>query len=291
MRESSPAPSPPEVIDVFPESFPHEVVERSREIPVVVDFWAEWCGPCQILSPILEKLAHEYAGKFVLAKVDIERCPNEASDYGIRSIPAVLGIRDGAVVDAFVGLQPEAVIRKWVDRILPTDAEVLAAQARLLEVSNPKAAEEKYGQALELETTLSLAQIGLARIALAQGRIDDAIARITALERRGFLEAEAEKLKAELTLRVQAAGGSSVEAARAALSDNPENLNLMLELAEALASSSQYADALALCLELVERDRRGIGEKARQTMLAIFKLLPPGDELVTEYQRQLSLLL
>src|SRR5262249_55548710 len=161
----------------------------------------------------------------------------------------------------------------------PSPAELLAIEARRLEIASPRAAEEKYAQALELEADLSPAQVGLTRIALAEGRLEDANARISALERRGFLEPEAEKLKAELILRTQAQQGGSVEAARAALSARPDDLKLKLALAEALASSSQYADALALCLELVERDRRGIGEQARQTMLAIFKLLPPGDEL------------
>jgi putative thioredoxin len=110
-------------------------------------------------------------------------------------------------------------------------------------------------------------------------------------KRRGFLEPEAEKFKAELTLRTQAQRAGSVEAARAALAASPDDLKLKFALAEALAAAGQYADALALCLELVERDRKGVGERARQTMLAIFQLLPPGSELVTEYQRQLSMVL
>jgi putative thioredoxin len=289
-REATPS-SSPHVIDVTSETFDREVIERSLTVPVVVDFWAAWCGPCQMLSPVLEKLAREYDGKFVLAKVDIEGSPDVASRFGVRSIPAVFGVRDGGAIDAFVGVQPESVIRIWIDRLLPTEAESLAALARGLESSDPRAAEETYGQALALQADLPQAQIGLARVALAEGRIEDATARIATLERRGFLEPEAEKLKAELTLRVQAQGAGNVEAARAQLAAHPNDLNLKFALAEALAAAGQYADALALCLELVERDRKGIGEKARQTMVAIFQLLPPGDELVTEYQRQLSLVL
>ena len=144
---------------------------------------------------------------------------------------------------------------------------------------------------MALEPDLPQAQIGLARIALADGHLEDAAARIASLEQRGYLEPEAEKLKAELTLRVQAHGADSVEAARAALAASPGDLRLKLKLAEALAAAGQYADALALCLELVERDRKGVGEPARQTMVAIFQLLPPGHTLATEYQRQLSLVL
>jgi putative thioredoxin len=281
----------PYVIDVTSEAFNQEVIERSSNVPVVVDFWAEWCGPCRLLSPVLEKLAHECDGKFVLAKVDIERSPDVAAQFGVRSIPAVFGVRDGEVFDAFVGVQPEAVLRMWLDGLLPSEAESLASQARTLELTDREAAADKYGQALALAPDLPQVQIGLARIALADGQIDDATARIAALERRGFLEPEAEKLKAELTLRIQAQGAGSVDAARAALAAHPDDLALKFSLAETLAAAGQYADALALCLELVEHDRKGLGEKARQIMLAIFRLLPPGDDLVTEYQRQLSLVL
>ena len=292
MSQTPPSPqAESHVIDVGSATFVQEVLERSSTVPVVVDFWAEWCGPCRMLSPILEKLAHEYGGKFVLAKVDIDANADIASQFGVRSIPAVFGVRHGAVADAFVGVQPESAIRSWIDRLMPTEAEALAALARQLEISDPHAAVEKYGQALALQSDLSEAEIGLARIALATGRIDDAAARIAALERRGYLEPEAEKLKAELTLRIQAQGAGSVEAARSALAAHPADLKLKLDLAEALAASAEYSDALALCLELVEQDRKGVGEQARQIMVSIFQLLPPGDELVTEYQRQLSLVL
>jgi len=277
------------VIEATSETFGRDVIERSSTVPVVVDFWASWCGPCRLLSPILEKLASEYGGRFLLAKVDIDQSPEVAGQFGIRSIPAVFGVRDGAVADAFMGVQPETVIRTWIDGLLPTEAESLAEAARRLESSDPRAAEAKYGQALALQADLPQAQIGLARIALAEGQIEDATARLAALERRGFLEPEAERLKAALILQAQ--GTSSVDSARALLAAHPDVLKLKFALAEALAAAGQYADALALCLDLVERDRKGVGEQARQVMVAIFQLLPPGDELVTEYQRQLSLVL
>jgi len=242
-----------------------------------------------MLSPILEKLAGEYGGKFLLAKVDIDQNPDVAGQFGVRSIPAVFGVRDGAVADAFMSVQPESVIRIWINRLLPTEAESLAAAARCLESSDPRAAEAKYGQALALQVDLPQAQIGLVRIAIAEGQIEDAAARLAALERRGFLEPEAERLKAALMLQTQGAG--SVDSARALLAAHPDDLKLKFALAEALAAAGQYADALALCLDIVERDRKGVGEQARQVMVAIFQLLPPGDELVTEYQRQLSLVL
>ena len=191
-----------------------------------------------------------------------------------------------------MGVQPETVIRAWIDRLLPTRRpRRSAAEANLLERTDPKAAREKYAAAVRSTLSQSQAQTGLARIALDQGRLEEAQARILEMERRGFLEPEAEKVKAELMLRLQAGQAGRVEAARTALAANPEDPDLKFQLAEALAAAGEYNDALALCLDLVERDRKGIGEKARQTMVAIFQLLPPDSALVTEYQRQLSLAL
>ena len=282
------------VIEVTLENFERDVIERSRTVPVVVDFWASWCGPCLRLGPLLEMLATEYEGKFVLAKVNTEREPGLASQFGVRSIPAVFGVRDGKAVDGFVGLQGEAVIRKWLDRLLPSPAEQIAAHARELEATDLKAAAARYNSALSFDPDLPAAR---ARAGADRARGGPARRRSGAdldLERRGYLEPEEEKLKAELTLRLEAqqAGGPPLEEARAALAANPDDLKLKLQLAESLAAAGQYSDALALCLELVERNRKGqIGEQARQTMLAIFQILPPESELVTEMQRQLSFVL
>ena len=281
------------VIEATAENFEKEVIERSSQVPVVVDFWAAWCAPCRMLGPLLEELAGEYGGRFLLAKVDTEREPELALQFGVRSIPAVFGLRDGKAVDGFIGVHSESVIRNWLDRLMPTEAERLVALAAQLEATDLDDAEAKYGAALSLEPGLIPAQIGLARVALEQGRLEDAQARIAAMERQGFLEPEAEKVKAELVLRLHAqqAGGGGVQAARAALAEKPGDPELKLQLAEALAAAGQYADALALCLELVEQHRKVAGERARQTMVAIFQLFPPSSPLVTEYQRQLSMAL
>jgi putative thioredoxin len=288
---SSSSPLSPHVLDATSESFEADVIERSRTAPVVVDFWAAWCGPCKLLGPVLEKLAREYDGKFTLVKVDVDQASDMAGSFGVRSIPAVFGVRDGQVFDAFTGVQPENVIRQWLDRLLPSPAETLAMQARALETTDPQAAEAKYAEALAIVSDLPEARLGLARLALAAGRMDEAAGAIAALERRGFLEPEGEKLKAELILRTQAEHSGGVDAARAELAALPDDLNRKFALAEALAASGGYEEALGLCLDLVERDRKGVGEKARQTMLAVFQLLPADSELVTDFRRRLSLAL
>lgn len=279
----------PTIFDATAETFEAGVVGRSEEVPVVVDFWAPWCGPCLQIGPVLEKLAREYGGKFVLAKVNIDQSPEVAGQFGVRSIPAVFAVRDGQVADAFVGVQSEASIREWINRILPTAAEQLAIDAAKLEADGDlDAAETRYAEAAAQAPEFPKALIGLARVALGRGDLDAAKARIEALERRGFLEPEAEKVKAELLLRGQARGVGTVDAARASLAASPGDPARKFALAEALAAAGEYADALALCLDLVERDRKGFGEQARKTMVAIFQILPPGSDLVTDYQRQLS---
>jgi putative thioredoxin len=290
---TDPSTSSPFVFDATADNFQTDVLERSMSVPVVIDFWAEWCGPCKMLGPVLERLAQEYDGAFFLAKLDTDKEPEIAAQFGIRSIPAVFGVRDGGIFDGFVGVQPEAEIRAWIERLMPSPAQRVLSEAVRLEPTDPVGAEEKYNVALSLDPNLLLAHTGLARIALLENRLDDAQEHLTELERQGFLEPDAEKVKAQLTLRLQAreAGVPSVDAARARLAANTEDREAKFQLAEALAAVGQYDDALAVCLELVERDRKGVGERARQTMVAIFQLLPPDSELVMEYQRQLSMVL
>ncbi|MBV8235866.1 MAG: tetratricopeptide repeat protein [Acidimicrobiia bacterium] len=277
----------PYIVETTQETFERDVVDRSRDVPVVVDFWAEWCGPCRTLGPRLERLAEEYGGKFVLVKADTERVPEIAAAFGIRSIPAVFGLKDGKLVDSFVGVLPESELRAFLDRLLPTPAERLIAEARGLESSDLKAAEARYRIALDLAPEEPQVKIGLARVLLAQDRPDEARPLIEALERRGYLEPEAEKLKADLTLRSQAEGVGGVAAARAAAAADPDNPDLAFALAEALAAAGRYPEAMDLCLDLIERHRKRVGESAHKLMLTIFQLI--GDaEIVADYQRKLA---
>ncbi len=281
----------PYILDVTAENFERDVMTRSREVPVVIDFWAPWCAPCRALGPVLERLATESDGRFVLAKIDTEAAPELAGGFGVSSIPAVYGLRDGRVVDSFVGVLGETDLRAFLDRLMPGPAEQKAIEADSLAATDPEAAETAYRAAIELDPALVRAKLGLGRLLLANGRGDEARALIEALERRGYLEPEAEVLKAELTLEAGGREAGSVESARAALADQPDDLTLRFALAEALASAGQYEEALALALDLVDRDRRGVGEPARQLMLAVFNVLPAESPLVSDYRRRLSLVL
>lgn len=160
-------------IDVTDATFPTEVVERSKQVPVVVDLWAEWCGPCKTLGPILEQVIDETGGKVVLAKVDVDTNQQVAAAFQVQGIPAVYALRDGKVVDHFVGAQPEAAVRQFVAGLLPTDEE--SALANLLEAGD----EASLRKVIELEPGNEMGVVKLAELLVArrdEGDVDEALA-------------------------------------------------------------------------------------------------------------------
>ena len=275
------------IIDADEVSFQQVAVERSRETLVVVDFWAEWCQPCRLLGPVLEKLARDYDGKFVLVKADVDRLQSIAAGFGVESIPAVYAMRDGQLLDYFVGLRSEEQLRAWLDRLLPGPAESLAVEAKKLAASDPAAAEAKYAEAIKLDPNLAAAQIGLAELLLAQGRGDESRAILEELERRGFLEPAAEKLKSQLHVMAGAHATDDLAALRTAAAE-PGNLAGKLALAEALAARAEYEEALETALEVVATHRKELAEPARKLMIDVFRLLGDDSELTSTYRRRLS---
>jgi putative thioredoxin len=185
-----------------------------------------------------------------------------------------------------VGALPEPQIREWLGQVL---LEGLLQQAREAEEQAPGESEAHYRSALEQVPKNADAMIGLARVLLAQECVDQAQQLIAELEDRGFLEPEAEKLKAALGMRAKQ--GLDVRQIREAAQAEPDNLQRQLELAEALSGAGQYREALDICLALVDKDRAGTGESARQMMIEIFRVLPDDSELTGAYRRKLSMLL
>ena len=278
----------PWILEAEEATFQQQVVERSRELLVVVDFWAAWCQPCRLLGPLLEKVARDYDGKFLLVKAETEKLPGIASGFGVESIPAVYAVRDGAIIDFFVGLRDERQICAWVDRLLPTPAETLVAEARALAETDAKQAEAKYREAAELDSNLAAAPIGLAELYLKSGRLDDAQAIVAQLEARGFMEPEAERVKAQVHLAAQAGVGADLDALRRAVAERPADSQAKLSLAEALAGRQQYEEALETALAVVQLHQQDTLDAARVLMVDIFRLLGEDSLLVSDYRRRLS---
>jgi putative thioredoxin len=283
----------PWILETSPETFQEDVIERSHELPVVIDFWAAWCQPCRLLGPMLEKLAAEHQGKFLLVKVDVDDPALQplAGAFGVQSIPAVFAVRDGRIADHFVGVMPEAQIRAWLEGLLPSESETLADEAADLELADPLAAETRYREAIAANPNESGPRIGLARLLVSQDRLEEARQAVEDLAKLEVLDAAGEQVHGELSLQLLGKQVGDSRQAQAAFQAAPQDRSLQLRLAYALAAEGRYQEAMDQCLQLIQKDRSGTGEEARRMMVHIFHALGPEHPLADEYRRRLTMLL
>ncbi len=278
----------PSIVDVEDPDFEREVVERSRSAAVIADFWAPWCGPCRTLGPLLEKLVAEHPGELTLARIDVDRAPGLAQRFGVRSIPTVLGFRDGAVVADFEGAQPEPVLRRFVEALLPSEADRLARRGDERAATDPDdAAEQDYRAALEADPRQPAALLGLARLLADR---DDPQAALDLLERiRPGVPQETQADRLAATLRTRAAGPDDDEASlRARLAADPDDLEVRLALGRALARAERHEEALEELLAVVRRDPSHADQAARKAMLDLFEVLGSDDPLTTRFRAELA---
>ncbi|MAR14018.1 MAG: co-chaperone YbbN [Blastopirellula sp.] len=271
------------VVNTTDETFEKDVFQASQERLVVVDFWAAWCQPCRMLAPLLEKIAAESNGKFVLVKANTDETPQAAGQFQVSGIPAVYAVSGGEVVDFFQGVLPEDAILGWIDTQLERGA---LQQAINLVESAPEQAEAQLRQILADSPNESQAACALADALLRQDQDDACREVLEQLEARGFLEPAAEKIKAALDLKSKS--GVDLDAVRAHAEAHPDDLTAQFALADALVGAEQYQDAFEICLKLVQQDRKGYGEQARALMVDVFRALPDDSELTSEYRRKLS---
>ena len=277
-------------VDVDQSSFDRVVVEGSRETPVVVDFWAPWCGPCRALGPILEKLADEYGGRFVLAKVNSDENPELSRRYGVRGIPNVKAFVDGEVVDEFSGALPEGQVRQFLDRVVPSPADELRDEAVAIytQTRDADAALAVLSRAEALQPDNDDLRVDRAAILADAGRNDEARATLDALKPLTQMGERVSALRAKLDLAQGAADAGGEDELAKRIETSPGDLDARLQLAHALAARHAWREALAQLLEIVQRDR-GFGDDAgRKTMLKIFELIPNERELVSEFRRKLA---
>jgi putative thioredoxin len=277
----------PWILDVGERGFEREVLERSRRVPVLVDFWAPWCGPCRVLGPLLERLADEQRGGFVLARVDVDRSPALAQAFQIRSIPAVKAFRDAALVAEFEGAQPESAVRRFVEALLPSQADLAAgAGEQALAAGDAARAEERFRAALALDARHPAASLGLGRIHAERGESREALEWLDRIGPGTPASAEAARLAA--SLRTGQAGGGDEGELRRRVEAEPGDVAAHLDLGRLLAARGQHEAALEALLEAVRRDPHHADDAARRAMLDLFSILGPEHPLTERYRPALA---
>lgn len=280
--------------DVTVADFDDKVIAASRRVPVIVDFWAEWCQPCRILKPILEKLAAEYGGRFILAKVNSDENQEIAARHGVRGIPAVKAFVDGEMVNEFTGAIPEGQVRDFIDALIPSPAEPLRLEALAArERGELDAARKMLAEVLKLDPKSEIAYLDFVDVSLDAGALDEAREVLDAVAGKARDATRVAALQARLQLMATAAatGGADTAALQAAVVAKPDDLDARLQLANALAVAADYRGALENLLEIVKRDKKWNEEAGRKTMLTLFGMLgaqPRHDDLVREFRVALA---
>ncbi len=272
----------PYIKDISTAEFQQDVLLRSREVPVLVDFWAEWCGPCKTLSPLLERITDEGAGRFELAKVDVDANQDLAAQFRVQSIPTVVAIRHGKEVDRFSGALPEASILAFIDGVMPTELDVMVDEARTaLVAGDDSAAEHILRQVLEHKPDHQEAGTSLAALLIDKGETEEAMIVLGKL----IPDADVERLQSAARLRGSA--GIDLSELEAAVRADPTDDKAQLELARALAAHAEYEPALDRMLEVV-RHKGELMDEARLAMVDIFGVLGSDHPLTVTYRRQLA---
>ncbi len=267
------------VKDVSTADFATDVVSRSHQVPVVVDFWAEWCGPCKVLGPTLERLADEGGGSWELAKVDVDQNQELAMQFGVQGIPTVVAFKDGQPIGRFTGALPEAQVREFVGGLAPSELDLAAERGhQALELDDEVGAEQIWRAVLERDPANEIAATGLAGLLLERNDSDgalDILSRVAPTEAVRQLQAAA-----------RLSGGGDLTALEAAASTG--DLQSKTDYGKALASAGQYETALDQLLDVVGARDEEHSDDARVVMLDLFELLGPEHPITTAYRRRLA---
>ncbi|MDE1006848.1 thioredoxin [Paraburkholderia agricolaris] len=275
-------------------TFERDVITASTLAPVLVDFWAPWCGPCKTLGPMLEKLEAEAAGKWKLVKVNVDENQELAAHFQVRSIPHVMAFADGQPVDQFVGVLPEGQLREFIERLVPqgADASRLEAQAALAE-GRREDAYNALQAALAYDPGFDDARMDRIEMLLEDHRIDEARNEVDLLSPKTTqgIDARFNAIKTRLDAVDAAADLPPTDALEAKVAAHPDDLEARFDLASALIARRKYEGALEHLLAIVQRDRTFREDIGRKTMLSVFDLAAHQPELVSQWRRKLSALL
>ncbi len=282
----------PYIFDVSIENFQQLVLQNSLQVPVLVDFWADWCNPCKTLMPLLAKLAEEYQGAFLLAKVDTQVQQQLAAHFGVKSLPTVKVFRQGKVIDEFSGARQESYIRAIIDKhvVKPAEklrlrAEDLTRQGKLVE------AQALLTEANSLDPANASVLVDLARIHLLNSDNESARQILENLPVDAAMRTEVKQLKAQLQLADDSAELPSEHSLVVRLDQNPDDHEARFDLARLAIANDDVEQAMQWLIAIIQRDRQWNNEAAKTRLLQLFDLLGNADPRVAQYRRKLYALL
>jgi putative thioredoxin len=288
----SPEHATPHVFDATADTFEADVLDRSLQVPVLIDFWAEWCGPCKTVGPILEKLAGEYNGAFVLAKIDVDREQQLAAAFQIRSIPTIILVKDGQPVDGFPGAMPEGQLREFLagHGIVPAEEAPAALEPSPAEPADPHAEVQRLRRETDAAPDDHGLKLDLAVALLATGATDEAGRLLDALPANLATDDRALRARATLTFAAVLRDAPQAPVLEAAIASDPGDLRARHLLGARHMVEGRHEAALKEFMEMLRRDRGFDDGLPRKALIEAFRVIDD-DELVPRYRRQMSSLL
>jgi putative thioredoxin len=278
----------PYVVEVTAHSFQQVVIEGSRDRPVLVDFWADWCAPCRMLAPVLASVANDYGGKLLVAKVNTEEERELAAEFGIRSLPTVQLFKDGQPIDQFMGALPESQVRAFLESHLPRESDQLLVRAqKLLSTGDPKGAADLIEQARKADPENARIRLAEAQIQAAAGNLREAQEMLDGLPLEMADDPEVVSLKGQLGFATLQAESPPETELASRLAADPTDSDARYRLAAHLVVRGDYEDALEQLLELMKRDRAFSDDAARKGMLTLFAMLGGEGDLVSRYRNRM----
>ncbi len=278
----------PYILNVTAEDFQTSVIDNSFKQPVLLDFWADWCNPCQALIPVLTKLAEEYNGAFVLAKINSDEQGELAAQAGVRSLPTVKLVINGQIVNEFMGALPESEVRKFLEPYITTEADTILDEAmQAYEQGKEQEALDMLNQALASDPQNAKLKINIAKLVANQGDHDSATALLDTLTDEQANEPEVKELKAQLKLVNQLKEAGDPNELKQRIEKDPNDLEALLQLSKFMTASGDYQEAMDLLMKIMIKDRAFEGGAARQGLIDIFDMLGHENELVKKYRRKM----